>query len=53
MFGPVVREPFLLQTDIFNNHFLAVHEHTKKCEVLWFEMFSLTPTTEPIKKKLY
>lgn len=35
MFGPVVREPFLLQTDIFNNHhFLAIHKHTKKFEVL-------------------
>ena len=53
MFGPVVREPFLLQTDIFDNHhFLAIHKHTKKFEVLWFETLSLTPTTELIKKAL-
>lgn len=33
-FGPVVRKLFLLQTDIFNNRFLAIHKHIKKFEVV-------------------
>ena len=33
-FGPVVRKLFLLQTDIFNNHFLAIHKHIEKFEVV-------------------
>jgi len=49
MLGPVVSEPFLLQTDIFNNLSLAIHKHTKNFEVVWFET-SLTPTNELIKK---
>lgn len=49
-FGPVVRKLFLLQTDIFNNRFLAIHKHIKKFEVVWFETLSLTPTIELIKK---
>lgn len=49
-FGPVVRKLFLLQTDIFNNRFLAIHKHIKKFEVVGFETLSLTSTIELIKK---